>query len=34
MERGVWMHLMSIILVREGKQWMIALLQVTPVKPT
>ena len=33
MER-VWMHRMSIILVPEGEEWAIALLQVTPVKPT
>ena len=33
-ERGVWMHRMSIILVPEGEQWTIGLLQVTPVKPT
>ena len=32
MER-VWMHRMSIVLVREGQEWAIALLQVTPVKP-
>ena len=31
MER-VWMHRMSIVLVPEGKEWAIALLQVTPVK--
>lgn len=29
-----WMHRMSIILVPEGEEWAIALLQVTPVKPT
>ena len=33
MER-VWMHRMSIILVPEGEEWTIVLLQVTPVKPT
>lgn len=33
MER-VWMHRMSTILVPEGEEWAIALLQVTPVKPT
>ena len=33
MER-VWMHPMSITLVPEGEEWAIALLQVTPVKPT
>ena len=32
MER-VWMHRMSIVLVRESQEWAIALLQVTPVKP-
>jgi hypothetical protein len=30
----VWMHWMSIILVPEGEEWTIALLQVTPGKPT
>ncbi|HEX8836626.1 MAG TPA: hypothetical protein VF748_06805 [Candidatus Acidoferrum sp.] len=34
MERGVCMHRMSINLVPEGEQWMIALLQVTPGKPS
>jgi len=33
MER-VWIHRMSIILVPEDEEWAIALLQVTPVKPT
>ena len=33
MER-VWMHRMSIILVPEGEEWVIAWLQVTPVRPT
>lgn len=32
MER-VWMHRMSIVLVREAEDWPIALIQVTPVKP-
>ena len=32
MER-VWMHRMSIVLVPEGEDWAIALIQVTPVKP-
>jgi len=33
MER-VWMHRMSVVLVREGEDWSIALVQVTPVKPS
>lgn len=32
MER-VWMHRMSIVLVREGEDWAIALIQVTPINP-
>jgi hypothetical protein len=32
MER-VWMHRMSIVLVPQGEEWAIGVLQVTPVKP-
>jgi len=32
MER-VWAHRMSVVLVRQGEQWAIALIQVTPVQP-
>ncbi|HEV2196930.1 MAG TPA: Clp protease N-terminal domain-containing protein [Candidatus Acidoferrum sp.] len=31
MER-VWMHRMSLVLVRKGEDWLIVLVQVTPVK--
>ena len=33
MER-VWMHRMSVVLVREGEEWVILLAQVTPVQAT
>ncbi len=33
MER-VWMHRMSVVLVPEGDEWTIALVHVTPVKPS
>jgi len=33
MER-VWMHRMSVVLVRKGEDWSIALVQVTPVQIT
>lgn len=33
MER-VWIHRMSVVLVREAEDWAIALVQVTPVKPS
>lgn len=33
MER-VWIHRMSVVLVSEGEDWLIVLVQVTPVKPS
>ena len=33
MER-VWIHRMSVVLVPEAEDWTIALVQVTPVKPS
>ena len=33
MER-VWMHRMSVVMVREGEEWVILLAQVTPVQAT
>lgn len=33
MER-VWIHRMSVVLVRKAEDWAIALVQVTPVKPS
>jgi hypothetical protein len=33
MER-VWMHRMSVVLVPEGEDWAIVLVQVTPVRPS
>lgn len=33
MER-VWMHRMGVVLIREAEDWAIALIQVTPVKPS
>jgi hypothetical protein len=32
MER-IWIHRMSVVLVRKGEDWPIALMQVTPVQP-
>jgi ketosteroid isomerase-like protein len=32
MER-IWIHRMSVVLVRKGEDWAIALMQVTPVQP-
>ncbi len=30
----IWMHRMSVVLVPEGEEWTIVLIQVTPVKPS
>jgi len=32
MER-IWIHRMSVVLVRKGEDWAIALMQITPVQP-